>query len=105
MAKQEERTGIRFINSFVCKRAKGNRPFVLAAIGINIKDALAEIEELAQSEHCSKGWLNIEIKESKNGHIYAQHNTYTPKNDESPEEKVARLTAELKAAKAAKKAS
>lgn len=104
MAKQEEKQDVRFINSFVCKRAKGNRPFVLAAIGIKIEDALAEIEELAQSEHCSEGWLNIEVKESKNGHIYAQHNTWTP-NNETPDEKVKRLTAELKAAKAAKKAS
>ena len=74
MAKKEEKQDVRFINSFVCKRAKGNRPFVLAAIGIKIEDALAEIEELAQSEHCSEGWLNIEVKESKKGNLRsAQH--------------------------------
>ena len=107
MADKENTNDPCFINSFVCKKAKGERTsFVITQIGIKIEDALEEIAELAKSEHCSKGWLNIEIKESKNGNIYAQHNTWTPtKKDETDDERIKRLTAELKEAKAAKKSA
>jgi hypothetical protein len=50
-------------------------------ISVNIEEFVA----YARANQDSRGWLNIDVKESKGGNLYCELNTYGRKKNEAPE--------------------
>jgi hypothetical protein len=51
--------------------------FILCKLGIRCKDFFEFMKE-----HEDKGWVNIEIKESKDGKLYAELDTWKPNQED-----------------------
>lgn len=57
----------------------------------NLSFRVKEFTEFLMAQEDERGWVNIDLKESKGGKIYAEVNTYKPQKQEIPviEEQVA----------------
>jgi hypothetical protein len=64
---------------FIKDRTDRTPDWILASYSINISKFKAWLD--AQEQHAVRGWLNIDIKKSKEtGKKYAELNTYQPQN-------------------------
>ena len=84
MAKEE----IEFVDGLIVKAPHPNAPdFVKASIAIKVEDLGKWLREKYKA---GNEWVNIDVKESKNGRWYAALSTYKPKAKEEskPDPKV-----------------
>jgi hypothetical protein len=65
-----------FADGFLVKRNDSAPEFVLASVSLKVDEAIGFIKANA-----SNGWVNIDLKRSKNGKCYAELNTWKPKTD------------------------
>jgi len=77
-----------FIDGLIAKAPSENAPdFVKAKLSIQVRDLMAFLEK-----HKDNVWLNVDIKESKEGKWYAELNTFKkeakvePKDDINPDD-------------------
>jgi hypothetical protein len=73
-----------FANGFIFKRNDNAPDFVVGKLSIKAQDAIMFI-----NQHNKKGWLNLDIKKSKEGKFYMELDTYEVKesNESNPEVK------------------
>ena len=63
-----------FIDGMIFKAPHEKAPeFIKGTLSVKCEDFLAFMKV-----HSNKGWLNIDLKESKNGKYYAELNTWNP---------------------------
>jgi hypothetical protein len=62
-----------FANGFSFKKNAAAPEFVVGKLSIKTDEAV----EFIQS-HVKKGWINIDIKQAKNGNYYCELDTYEP---------------------------
>ena len=60
-----------FANGFIFKRNDNAPDFVVGKLSIKAQDAIMFI-----NQHNKKGWLNLDIKKSKEGKFYMELDTY-----------------------------
>lgn len=64
----------KFAEGIIVKKPNSKAPhFVIAQVGINMGNFIVWADK-----HSKKGWVNITIKESKNGRFYAQIDAFEP---------------------------
>ena len=67
-----------FADGMIVKHPHQNAPdFVKAAVSFKLKDFF----EFAK-QHQKEGWLNVQVKESRGGKLYAELDTFTPSKKE-----------------------
>jgi hypothetical protein len=67
-----------FADGFSFKYPSDKAPqFVIGKLSVKVDDAKAFLEK-----HQDGGWVNLEIKEAKNGKPYVELSTFKPKKDE-----------------------
>jgi len=67
-----------FADGFSFKYPSDKAPqFVIGKLSVKVDDAKAFLEK-----HQDGGWVNLEIKEAKNGKPYVELNSFKPKKDE-----------------------
>ena len=73
-----------FANGFIFKRNDNAPDFVVGKLSIKAQDAIMFI-----NQYNKKGWLNLDIKKSKEGKFYMELDTYEVKesNESNPEVK------------------
>lgn len=59
---------------------QGAPDFVKGGVGINVQQAMALLQENVDD----RGWVNLDLKESKNGKWYLSKNTWKPQNQSAP---------------------
>jgi len=64
-----------FANGFIFKRNDNAPDFVVGKLSIKSQDAIMFI-----NQHNKKGWLNLDIKKSKEGKFYIELDTYEAKD-------------------------
>ena len=69
-----EKTEKVFADGFIFKRQENAPEFVVGSMSIKVDEAMAF---LAQNE--SKGWVNLNVKQSKGGKYYMELDTWKPK--------------------------
>ena len=67
----------KFVDGFYAKRAATAPDFILANVSINTE----KFTEFLKENTNRKGYLNINIKRSMNGVIFAVVNTWDPRNE------------------------
>jgi hypothetical protein len=73
----------KFLDGFIVKNPHGNAPeFVVGKISIKVADA---IKSLRENE--TNGWVNLDIKKSKQGKLYAQINEWKSDGKYIPKDK------------------
>ncbi len=63
-----------FANGFIVSRRDSAPDFVISNVAINV----AEFTNWVNTHKNDKGWINLDIKQSKNGKYYAEHNNWQP---------------------------
>ncbi len=74
-----------FVDGVIFKLPRDNAPdFVKGSVSINMRQLI----DFAKVHH-KDGWLNLDLKVSKNGKAYAELDTWEPKKQEKhPEDEV-----------------
>lgn len=62
-----------FADGFIVKRKDSAPEFVVASVSIKVEDFGKFVKE-----HQDNGWLNMDIKRSQQGKLYAELNTWKP---------------------------
>ena len=71
-----------FVNGMIVKKPPENAPeFLKCRLSLKIYELQPFLEEHASGD----GWVNIDIKESKGGKLYAELNTFKP-NSSKPKD-------------------
>ena len=74
-----------FVDGLFVKRADKAPDFVIANLSFNV-DKFAKFIELQDKQN---GWVNIDLKKSKTGSMYAEVNTWKPnKVTNAPQENI-----------------
>jgi len=63
-----------FADGFIFKRSENAPDFVVGNVSVKVDDAIAFLKE-----HQSKGWVNLNIKQSQGGKYYTELDTWKPK--------------------------
>ena len=63
-----------FADGFIVKKKDNAPEWVIGSLSIKVDEAIAFIKE-----HNKKGWVNIEMKTSRDGKPYCQLDTWQPK--------------------------
>lgn len=71
MSNQTEKV---FADGFIFKRKENAPEFVVGSQSINVNDAIAFLQANQKN-----GWVNLDIKQSKNGKYYCELDTWQPK--------------------------
>ena len=71
MSNQTEKV---FTDGFIFKRKENAPEFVVGSQSINVNDAIAFLQANQKN-----GWVNLDIKQSKNGKYYCELDTWQPK--------------------------
>jgi hypothetical protein len=67
-----------FADGFSFKYPSDKAPqFVIGKLSVKVEDAKAFLDK-----HQDNGWVNLEIKEAKNGKTYIELSTFKPRKDE-----------------------
>lgn len=77
MSEQKETV---FVDGLIVKSKHENAPdFIKCHLSFKVDEIKRFLDE-----HQDKGWVNVDVKESKGGKLYAQLNTFVPtkKSDE-----------------------
>lgn len=78
-------TEMEFVNGLIVKAPHPNAPsFVKASISIKVEDLGLWLRE---KHKAGDEWVNVDVKESKNGKWYAAVSNYKPKDAARPEPK------------------
>lgn len=82
-----------FAKGFSIKRTEGQPSFVIGRMSVKVSEAIEFLKE-----HAENDWVSIDIKESAEGKIYCQLNTWkpTPKGDAVKEQPKVEAKAEAK---------
>jgi hypothetical protein len=72
-----------FPDGFIVKRNPNAPEWVIANVSIKVDEFTKFL-----AENDKKGWVNIEIKLSKEGKPYGQLDTWEPNKDEAPKKNV-----------------
>ena len=77
-----EKKEVIFADGFIVKKKDNAPEWVLGSLSIKVDEAVAFLKL-----HNNKGWVNIEMKLSRDGKPYCQLDTWqpTPKTDEAPQ--------------------
>lgn len=71
MAKSTKKGTTKFLNAAVVKPLPENAPtWVIAKIGLNVPQLLEDLEQYEEDGLLNGDWLNVELKQSKNGKLY-----------------------------------
>lgn len=62
-----------FAKGFSIKRTEGQPSFVIGRMSVKVSEAIEFLKE-----HAENDWVSIDIKESAEGKIYCQLNTWKP---------------------------
>jgi hypothetical protein len=62
-----------FADGFIVKRKDSAPEFVVASVSVKVEDFGKFVKE-----HQENGWLNMDIKKSQQGKLYAELNTWKP---------------------------
>ena len=62
-----------FADGFIVKRKDSAPEFVVASVSVKVEDFGKFVKE-----HQDNGWLNMDIKKSRQGKLYAELNTWKP---------------------------
>jgi hypothetical protein len=62
-----------FADGFIVKRKDSAPEFVVASVSVKVEDFGKFVKE-----HQDNGWLNMDIKKSQQGKLYAELNTWKP---------------------------
>jgi hypothetical protein len=62
-----------FADGFIVKRKETAPEFVIASVSVKVDDFGKFVKE-----HEDKGWINMDIKKSQSGKLYAELNTWKP---------------------------
>ena len=54
--------------------------FIIANLSFNVK----KFVKFIQTQENERGWVNIDIKESKNGNVYAEVNNWQKQKEDTP---------------------
>ena len=68
-----------FANGFIVSRRDAAPDFVISNVAINV----AEFTDWLNKNKNDKGWVNIDLKQSKSGKYYAEQNTWQPNTESS----------------------
>ena len=72
-----------FVDGMIVKRPHENAPdFIKANISIKLDDFKGWIGKFVK-DNPGDEWINIDIKESQKGKLYAERNTYKPEKKQS----------------------
>jgi hypothetical protein len=71
MSNQKEKV---FADGFIFKRKENAPKFVVGSQSINVNDAIAFLQANQKN-----GWVNLDIKQSKNGKYYCELDNWQPK--------------------------
>ena len=72
-----------FVDGMIVKRPHENRPaFVKATISIKLDSFKGWVGGFVKANPGDE-WINIDIKESQNGKLYAERNTYRPEKKQA----------------------
>lgn len=66
-----------FADGMIVKRHENAPDFVIASVSFKCADF-----ENFMKQHHKEGWLNVQIKRSKSGKLYADLDTFTPSKKE-----------------------
>tara|TARA_R110002073_G_scaffold321883_2_gene498191 strand:- start:2073 stop:2357 length:285 start_codon:yes stop_codon:yes gene_type:complete len=77
-----EKKEVIFADGFIVKKKDNAPEWVLGSLSIKVDEAIVFLKE-----HSNKGWVNIEMKLSRDGKPYCQLDTWqpTPKTDAKTE--------------------
>lgn len=64
---------VTFVNGMIAKRQDNAPDFVLCNLSLKMEDLIAFMKE-----HNNGGWVNIDVKRSKGGKVFAALNTWKP---------------------------
>lgn len=67
-----------FADGFILKRRETAPEFVLGSVSIK----LDEFGKFAK-QHANNGWLNLDLKKSQGGKLYAELNTWKPEAEKA----------------------
>lgn len=68
-----------FVDGMIAKRHPNSPDFVKCNLSLKMKDLIAFAKQ-----HHKDGWLNVQVKESKGGKIYAELDTWEPTKQADP---------------------
>lgn len=66
-----------FAKGFSIKRTEGQPSFVIGRMSVKVSEAIEFLKEYAEND-----WVSIDIKESAEGKIYCQLNTWKPTKEQ-----------------------
>ena len=66
---------VTFINGMIAKRQDNAPDFVLCNLSIKVEELIQFLQQ-----HQNNGWVNIDVKRSKQGKVFAALNTWKPTN-------------------------
>ena len=69
-----------FADGFIFKRNENAPEFVIGGISIKVDEAQKFL-----SSNANKGWVNLDVKQSKSGKYYMGLNTFSPKSKSGSE--------------------
>ena len=72
-----------FVNGMIVKKRQNAPDFVIANVSFKFDDFIAFLNSNAKN-----GWLNVDIKKSKGGNLYAELNTWTKESPKMPSNEV-----------------
>jgi hypothetical protein len=67
-----------FADGIIAKRSDNAPEYVLVNLSIKVDEAVAFLQQ-----HQSNGWVNLQVKRSKQGKIYAALDTWKPTQGDS----------------------
>jgi hypothetical protein len=73
-----------FADGFIAKRSDKAPDFVTCSLSIKVGEAVAFLQQ-----HAKEGWVNLQVKQSKNGKYYVELDTWQPTQGESAKQGMA----------------
>lgn len=64
-----------FVNGMIAKRKDNAPEFVLCNLSLKVEELITFMQQ-----HQDNGWVNIDVKRSKQGKVFAALNTWKPTN-------------------------
>ena len=70
-----------FANGFILKQRVNRPDFVLGNLSVKVDDAVSFLRE-----HEKNGWVNLDLKISKNGNPYVELDTFVPQQSQNSQQ-------------------
>lgn len=75
-----------FADGFIAKRSEKAPDFVTCSLSIKLLEAIPFLQM-----HAKEGWVNLQVKQSKNGKYYVELDTWQPTQGESAKQGMAQV--------------